>query len=212
MCGKQRKRAKGERTAPKVENKNVAGNVDVVVGVHKKRIVSENLHLVDLKLFYCFQTYSEMWQHHLLHCEACNPHHLKKEGMTDTKTEKRKRLKWRDTGAESFWPARRRSYQRVTMLEWLLCHLTCRQERWWNLLNRLDRDFLRRLMDLTLFYLCAISVRALYAKRQSTSVNPAFAKKAPPQHFQCVLDHCWVIDKNVEGQHQCDDWESASNP
>lgn len=54
MCGKQRKRAKGRCTAPKVENKNVAGNVDVVVGLHKKKNVSENLHLVDLELFYCF--------------------------------------------------------------------------------------------------------------------------------------------------------------
>lgn len=62
-------------------------------------------------------------------------------------------------------------------------------------------------MELTLFYLCAISVRALYAKRHSTSVDPAFAKKAPPQPFQYVPDHCWVIDKNVVGQGQCDNWE-----
>lgn len=125
-----------------------------------------------------------------------------------TERQERKRLKWRDTGAESFWPIRRRSYQRVSMAEWLLCHSTCRRGRCWDLLNRLDRDFLRCLMELTLFYLCAISVRALYAKRQSTSVDPAFAKKAPPQPFQCVLDHCWVIDKNVVGQGQCDKWES----
>lgn len=66
-------------------------------------------------------------------------------------------------------------------VESLLCHLTCRRGRCWDPLNRLDRDFLRCLMELTLFYLCAISARALYAKRQSTSVDPAFAKKAPPQ-------------------------------
>lgn len=120
----------------------------------------------------------------------------------------RKRLKWRDTGAESFWPLRRRSYQRVAMAEWLLCRSTCRRGRCWDLLNRLDRDFLRCLMELTLFYLCAISARALYAKRQSTSVDPAFAKKAPPQPFQCVPGHRWVIDKNVAGQGQCDKWES----
>lgn len=80
----------------------------------------------------------------------------------------------------------------------VLCHSTCRRGRCWELLNWLDRDFLRCLMELTLFYLRAISVRALYAKRQSTS----------PQPFQCVQDHCWVIDKNVVGQGRCDDWES----
>ena len=122
------------------------------------------------------------------------------QGMTKTDGEKkeRKRLKWRDTGAESCWPARRRSYQWVTAVEWLLCHTTCRQGRRRDLLNGLDRDFLRCLMELTLFYLCATSVRALYAKRQSTS----------PQPFQCVRDHCRVIDKNVVGQGQCDNWES----
>lgn len=122
----------------------------------------------------------------------------KKQGMTDRQTEgqdgERKSLKWRDTGAESFWPIRQRSYQWVTMAEWLLYHSTCRGGSCWDLLNRFDRNFLRCLMELTLSYLRAISVRALYAKRQSTSVDLAFAKKAPPQPFQCVLDHRWVID------------------
>lgn len=93
--------------------------------------------------------------------------------MADTETEgvRKNRLKQKDTGAESFWPAWRRSCQRVTMADRLLCQLTCRQERWCGLLNRLDRDFLHRLMELTFFYLRAISARALYAKRHSTSVN-----------------------------------------
>lgn len=96
----------------------------------------------------------------------------------------------------------------ASMAERVLCHSTCRRGRCWDLLNWLDRDFCRCLMELTLSYLCAISVRALYAKRQSTSVDPAFAEKVPPQPFQCVLEHCWVIDKNVVGQGQCDNWET----
>lgn len=66
-------------------------------------------------------------------------------------------------------------------------------------------------MELTLFYLCAISVRALYTKRQSTSVDRISAKKAPPQPIQCVPRHCWVIDKNVVGQAPVTT-ESALNP
>lgn len=150
-----------------------------------------------------------MWHNHLLHCKACRPSlQCEKEGMTNRQRRERERLKWRDTGAESFWPIWRRSYQRVTVAEWVLCHSTCKRERCWVLLNGLDRDFLRCLMELALFYLCAISARALYAKCQSTSVDSAFAKKAPPQPFQCVPGHCWVIDKNVVGQGQCDNSES----
>lgn len=80
------------------------------------------------------------------------------------------------------------------------------------LLSRLDRDFLRRLMELTLPYLRAISARALYATRQSTSANPASAKEAPPQPFQCVPPHRRVIEKNVEGKRHRDNQESVSEP
>lgn len=87
-----------------------------------------------------------------------------------------------------------------------------RRERRRGLLSRLDRDFLRRLMELTLPYLRAISARALYAMRQSTSANPASAKGAPPQPFQRVPPHRRVIEKNVEGKRQRDNQESVSEP
>lgn len=50
----------------------------------------------------------------------------------------------------------------------------------------LDRDFICCPMKLTLFYLCATSVRAFDVKRQFTSKHAAFAKKAPPQPSQYV--------------------------
>lgn len=94
----------------------------------------------------------------------------------------------------------------LALTDWVFCHPTCRRGRCWDLLNRLDRNFLHCLMELTLFYLRAISVSALYAKRQSASVDLAFAKQAPPQPFQCVPHHCWLIHKNMVDQGKCDNW------
>lgn len=129
-----------------------------------------------------------------------------REGMTGTKIVKRKK----EIERHRCWVILTCLAEVVSasMAERLLCHSTCRRGRCWELLNWLDRDFRQCLMELTLSYLRAISVRALYTKRQSTSVDPAFAEKSPPQPFQCVLDHCWVIDKNVVGQGQCDNWEA----
>lgn len=139
-----------------------------------------------------------MWHNHLLHCLQTITWVWKTR--TDKQIREWERLKQRDTGAESFWPIR--SYEWVAVTEWVFCHLTCRQGRCWDLLNGLDKDFLCCLMELTLFYLCAISVRALYTKCQSISVDSTFAKKASPQPFQRVLDHCWIIDRYVVGQGQ----------
>lgn len=132
-------------------------------------------------------------------------------GNTDSRMKKRKKgteiERHRQWVILTCW---QRSYRCVPLPQYSVIPHADKQDV--DLLNGLDRDFLSCRMELTLFYLRAISVRALYAKRQSTSVDLAFAKKASPQPIQCVPDHCWIIEENVVGQAHVTTEKVALNP